>query len=59
MSHSDHQPDTVTRESVIRLRGMTPDNFEEVLRLQVSPDQEKFVAPNVASIAEAHFSDQP
>ena len=58
MSHSDHQPDTVTRESVICLREMTPDNFEEVLRLKVSPDQEKFVAPNVASIAEAHFSDQ-
>lgn len=58
MSHSDQQPETATRESIVRLREMTSDNFEEVLRLKVAPDQEEFVAPNVASIAEAHFSDQ-
>ncbi len=58
MSHSEHQPDTVTRESVVRLMEMTSANFKAVLQLKVAPDQEKFVAPNVASIAEAHFSDE-
>ena len=37
------------------LREVTKDNLHAVLRLQVAPGQEKFVASNAVSIAQAYF----
>jgi len=42
----------------ITLREINSDNFRAMFRLRVKPEQEQFVAPNVQSIAEAHFSDE-
>lgn len=43
------------KESVVSLREVTKENLLPVLRLKVTPRQERFVAPNSISIAEAHF----
>ncbi len=43
-------------DAEVTLRELTRDNFEAVLDLKVKPEQEEFVAPNVWSIAEAHFA---
>jgi diamine N-acetyltransferase len=48
-----------TRESVVSLREVTADTLRTVLRLQVKPAQEQFVAPNAVSIAEAYFEPKP
>jgi diamine N-acetyltransferase len=37
----------------ISLREITPENFSEVINLDVAADQKHFVAPNVKSIAQA------
>lgn len=37
----------------VSLREITPDNFSEVIDLDVAADQKLFVAPNVKSIAQA------
>lgn len=37
----------------VSLREITPENFNEVINLEVSEDQKLFVAPNVKSIAQA------
>lgn len=39
----------------VSLREVTKENLLPVLRLKVAPHQERFVAPNSISIAEAHF----
>jgi diamine N-acetyltransferase len=39
----------------IELREVDKDNLRAILRLKVAPEQEKFVAPNAVSIAEAYF----
>jgi diamine N-acetyltransferase len=39
----------------ITLREITKDNWRECVDLKVGPGQEKFVAPNLFSIAEAKF----
>ena len=44
--------------AVVSLREMTSENFKPVLNLGVTPDQQRFIATNDRSIAEAHFSDQ-
>ena len=41
--------------SVVSLREVTSDTLRDVLRLKVSPEQERFVAPNAVSIAQAYF----
>ena len=41
----------------INLRILTKLNFYEVMKLEVLPDQRKFVAPNSQSIAEANYND--
>ena len=41
----------------ITLREITSDSLKAVLNLRVSVDQERLVASNARSIAEAHFSD--
>lgn len=42
--------------STVSLREITKETLRDVLRLKVAPEQERFVAPNAVSIAEAHFS---
>ena len=39
----------------VTLQELTHDNFKQALKLKVAPDQQEFVAPNAASIAEARF----
>jgi diamine N-acetyltransferase len=46
---------TPTRASVVTLREVTRENLRDVLKLEVSEAQNKFVAPNTVSIAQAHF----
>ncbi len=46
------------KNSVVELREIDSDNFKAVSRLRVAPDQQRFIATNDHSIAEAHFSDQ-
>ena len=42
----------------ITLREINNENFRAIFRIRVKPKQEQFVAPNVQSIAEAHFTDE-
>ena len=44
-----------TRESAVSLREVTKENLIPVLRLKVAPEQERFVASNAISIAQAYF----
>jgi diamine N-acetyltransferase len=39
----------------VTLREITKENLGSILRLQVAPDQEQFVASNAVSLAQAHF----
>ena len=41
--------------ATISLREVTKENLREVFRLKVHPEQERFVAPNSISIAQAYF----
>jgi diamine N-acetyltransferase len=45
----------VSRASVVTLREITEDTLRPILKLKVSPDQEKYVASNAVSIAQAYF----
>ena len=45
-------PDKTSR---VALREVTRENLRDILRLKVSPAQERLVAPNAVSIAQAHF----
>ena len=40
---------------MIELREVNIDNLREILRLKVPPEQERFVATNAISIAQAYF----
>lgn len=48
---------TVTRESVVTLREITEDTVRMICDLKVADRQQKFVAPNAVSIAQAYFSE--
>ena len=39
----------------VELRAVTKENWIECIKLKLAPEQEKFVAPNVDSIAESKF----
>ena len=39
----------------VSLREVTKDSLREILLLKVHPEQERFVAPNAVSIAQAYF----
>jgi diamine N-acetyltransferase len=53
---SEETPSPVlTKDSIVSLREVTRENLGAVLRLKVAPEQEKFVANNAVSIAQAHF----
>lgn len=41
---------------VVSLREVTKETLRDITRLKVSPNQERLVATNAESIAEAHFS---
>lgn len=55
MSDQEIQP---TQDAVVTLREVTKDNLGQILRLKVKPDQERFVANNAISIAQAHFEEK-
>ena len=40
------------------IRGVTIDNWRELIKLQVRDDQKHFVASNLFSIAQAQFGDE-
>jgi hypothetical protein len=44
-----------TRESTVTLRETSRDTVRSVIALETKPEQKQFVAPNAASVAEAHF----
>jgi diamine N-acetyltransferase len=46
---------TENNESTVSLREVTKENLREIFRLKVAPEQERFVAPNAVSIAQAYF----
>lgn len=46
----------VTINSEVFLREVTEENLFSILKLKVSETQEKFVAPNAVSIAQAYFA---
>ncbi|MFZ2359066.1 MAG: GNAT family N-acetyltransferase [Anaerolineae bacterium] len=52
-TETTHPP--VERSATVTLRPITEDNLRAVLRLKVAPEQERFVAPNPVSLAQAHF----
>lgn len=48
-------PPPPQRTSTVTLREVTKENLLDVLRLKVAPQQERFVASNAVSIAQAYF----
>lgn len=52
MTEHDINP---TKDAIVSLREVNKDNLGEILRLKVKSEQEKFVASNAISIAQAHF----
>jgi diamine N-acetyltransferase len=53
--HTAPERPAITRDSVVSLRPITPDNMRAVMRLKVTPEQEQFVAPNAVSIAQGAY----
>ncbi len=51
----DAEETTVTADAVVTLREVTGDSLRAILNLKVKPEQERFVASNAVSIAQAHF----
>ena len=49
-------PDALPADAVVTLREITRENMWPVFDLTVGPEQAQNVAPNIQSIAEAHFS---
>ncbi len=45
----------MNKESIVSLREITKDTVREICRLKVSDDQNRFVAHNSISIAQAYF----
>ncbi|MHC4600811.1 MAG: GNAT family N-acetyltransferase [Planctomycetota bacterium] len=50
--------DGLNPEADVSLREVTKETLPSILKLKVAPEQEKFVAPNAVSIAEAHFENR-
>lgn len=53
----DSSPE-INRASTVTLREITAATLSDILRLKVDEAQNRFVATNAVSIAQAHFSDQ-
>ena len=47
----------VNRDSKVSLRDITKETVRTICKLKVADDQNKFVAPNAVSIAEAYYYD--
>ena len=45
----------VSQNATVTLQEVTKENLDKILNLKVTPEQEKFVADNAVSIAQAHF----
>lgn len=59
MTEQEIQPTAQpTEDAVVTLREITKDNLGDVLKLKVKPEQEKFVANNAVSLAQAHFEEK-
>ena len=52
---SDKQMTAVTQDSKVTLREVTKETVRTICDLKVSESQNKFVAPNAVSIAQAYF----
>ncbi|MEZ4516674.1 MAG: hypothetical protein R3C44_07485 [Chloroflexota bacterium] len=52
-----NQPEVIMpgRDADVTLREVTADTVREIINLRVRPEQEKFVAGNAVSIAQAYF----
>ena len=48
----------LSRDAVVSLREITKETLRSVLSLKVAPEQERFVASNGVSIAQAYFEDE-
>lgn len=46
----------VSADSIVSLRSVNTDNLWAILNLDVAPSQQRFVAPNAKSLAQAHFA---
>ncbi len=55
---NDKDKTIVTTESEVGLREITEDTVRAICDLKVAGSQQKFVAPNSVSIAQAYFSDK-
>lgn len=53
MTNQDNS--TINKKSTVTLREVTKENLWDIFKLKVSRAQEKFVAPNSISIAQAYF----
>lgn len=54
---NDQNKTAVSTESKVSLREITKDTVRMICDLKVAESQEKFVAPNAVSIAQAYFSE--
>lgn len=52
---NETQNTAISPHAVVSLRPITRDNARDVTRLKVAPEQERFVASNAISLAQAHF----
>ena len=53
MTDQDHI--NINKDSIVTLREVTKENLRAILKLEVAPDQTRFVASNAVSIAQAYF----
>jgi diamine N-acetyltransferase len=58
MEQQTNQQTEITRASVVTLREVTKEDHVTVLDLRVTPEQEKFVAGNAFSVAQAYFEEK-
>jgi diamine N-acetyltransferase len=49
---------SVSKTSIVTLREVTKENHVTILDLRVTPEQEKFVAGNAFSVAQAYFEEK-
>ena len=45
----------IDKNSIVTLREVTKENLRDIFRLEVAPEQSKYVATNEMSIAQAYF----
>jgi diamine N-acetyltransferase len=50
-----HESESPSRDAVVSLREITAETVRQICNLEVTEDQNRFVAPNAVSIAQAHF----